>query len=268
MSVALSTRGLLLQDKIGKRIPAFVRDLGDALRDPRLIWVPRPSDFKTGIDSSGNDAPITWNTAQPGRLTNQGEGVLVTFDGANDYGSTPSNARYSFNTASLTDKPFSIVFFGTITSGATNRHILAKYDLTAAQREWRLYLGTTNLLTFGLEDNSVPIEPSLTSNVAPTLGSPTHLVMTYSGLGGALAMNGAAYYQNGVAFASTPTQQATYVAMETLAGVNVGIGARLNTLTGTGFFVGKMGLVALCGVQLSAGEVADVYALCKDFYNA
>lgn len=264
MSVALSTRGLLLQDKIGRRIPQFIRDLTDALRDPRFIWVPLPSDYLTAIDKSENEALITWNTAQPSRISRLGDGIQVSFNATTDGGTAPNNTRYSFNVASLLDLPFSVGGVVNATVAATTRTMLSKYD-SASNNEWRFIVNSSHLLDLELTDASAAVACLRASSSAITEGALQHFVATYSGLGGATAMNGATLYANGAVIASTATNQATYVAMENHTAL-LGIGR--DSPGGARLMNGMMGLTWLCGVQLSAAEIADIYAIEKDLYAA
>lgn len=264
MGVALSQRGLLLQDKIGERLPEFIRQLTEILRDPRFIWVPLPSDYLSAVDKSGNDAPITITTAQPARVSRLGQGIAVTFNATTDAYFTPDQNRYSFNLAGLSDLPFSIVALINATSSAADRQIMSKFN--TSDGEYRLYVNaTTNKLSLGIRDQSAAVEPNATSNAAITLGSWVSVAATYSGLGGALAANGITLYQAGLAIAAIATQQATYVAMENLLAA-LEVGSRSNHAST--LFLGSMAMVALCGVQLTAAEISDVSNLCKNFFGA
>lgn len=263
MSVALSQRGLLLQDKIGRRIPEFIRDLADALRDPRFIWVPLPSDYLSAVDKSGNEAPITLQTTQPARASRLGDGLAITFNGTTDAMSTPDQNRFSFNVLGLTDLPFSVMAVGNAATSVAERDMLAKWT-SGTGPEYIFALGG-NALKLTLEDLSTASQPNIASSggdASVTLNAWKLWTATYSGLGGALAMNGAALYENGRLLTSTVTNSGTYVAMENLT-QPLEVGAR-NTHA-SALFVGSMAMAALCGVQLSLAEITDVYNICKDF---
>ncbi len=264
MSVALSTRGLLLQDKIGKRIPQFIHDLTDAIRDPRFIWVPLPSDYQTAIDKSENEALISWNTTQPSRITRLGDGIQVSFNATTDGGTVPNNTRYSFNAASLLDLPFSVGAVALATAAATTRTMLSKYD-ASTNNEWRFIVNSTHLLDLELTDASAAVAVLRASNSAITEGAIQHFAATYSGLGGATAMNGVLLYVNGAAVASTATNNASYVAMENHTAL---LGVGRDSPGGARLMNGQLALTWLSGVQLAAAEIADIYNLCKDLYNA
>ncbi len=271
MSVALSTRGLLLQNKVGKRIPEFVRALTDLLRDPRYIWLPLPSDYLTSIDKI-SEAVITHNTPQSGRLSRLGAGLQVTWDGSTNFGYTANNnARYSFNVGGLglLDLPFSCLALANVTDTALFRPFLSKYT-NGVTSEWAFVIGTGDQLRCDLFDQSAGVAPLRVSSTAITQGVPQLFGSSYDGTGGATAANGITLYAQGAVKASTATNQATYVAMEnTVAPLVLGGRATANGSppTVSNWMQGQMGFVALSGANLSANEHLEIYNLCKDFYG-
>lgn len=271
MGVALSQRGLLLQDKIGKRIPQFIRDLTDALRDPRFIWVPLPSDILTALDKTEYEAVITHNSAQPARQTILGDGLQVSWDGAANNAWAPNNTRYSFNLGGLgvVDLPFSAVVVANVTDTVNFRPLLAKYN-NGNVSEWAFNISTADALRVDLFDQSVGVAPLRVSNAAITQGVPRVFGFSYDGTGGATAANGITLYEQGVVKISTATNQPTYVAMENTAAV-LGIGARQSAAgpppTFGNWMQGTIAMAALSGANLTATEHAEITALCKAFYG-
>lgn len=264
MSIALAQRGSIVRPGISRESAVFAAKLASALRDPRFIWLPSTSAYKADVDHVG-DAVITLPTAQPGRVARLGNGFGITFNGATDGAAAPTSLRYSFNSQpGNTDLPFSCGVVANVTSTATQRALISKWNNAPAE-EWLLcYSATTNLLQLQLHDQSAAITVNTASNASPGTGSWLLLGSTYSGLGGATAANGIALYSQGLAVASTATNNASYVAMEQLA-ANLGVGQE--NAVNSRVYSGSLALGWVSGVQLSAAEMRDIYWLCHDFYG-
>lgn len=227
-----------------------------------LLFLPSLGDTTTSTTSDHNAATVTWDATVASRLSPQGSGVVQTFNGTDQVGTSPDANRYSYGDGSY-DSPFSILFWGTPADAADNIAIVSKYDiLTSNRREWYLRVDdTTAVLRFTVRDESASVSPSITSDAAITLGSPIMLGATYkgtrfSGSRGEVAMNEVTLYVNGASVAATAANNASYVAMENLAG-RLAIGGTLVGSSGalSEPFSSSVLCVALLSRVLSAGEV-------------
>ena len=229
----------------------------------RALWLPTAADTTT--NTSRSDLRLwTYDANIAARISVQGNGVLVSFSGTGQYGSTPDADDLSFNTGGLTDLPFSIVALANITDSAADRTFLSKWESTGNLLEytWRI-AGTTNLMDFGMDDASVPQFIRRRSNAAINVGALHLFGVSYDGGGGATAMNGVTLYEDAAAIASTATNSANYVAMENKSHY-LDLGAED---TRAGLMNGSMGFVALYAVALSAARHLQVKAAANKFYG-
>ena len=265
MSVAVRTP--LFVPRRGESLAreAFLDRMRDALVDPRFIFLASPGDHLTSLDESGHGAVITHNASLIGRKTVLGKGIAVTFDGTSHFSTAPDNDRLSFNVAGLTDLPLTVFAHLNVTDTAARRLIISKFNNTAATSEWEFFVEADDHMAAIIRDQSLTQNTSRLADAAVTQGSWHTLAMTYDGSGGALAGNGITFYQDGVLVASTPTNNASYVAMENLGGV-------LEIGTDTGgtlrFFAGSMAVVTVAGGVRSAAELLNLTNLCRDYFGA
>lgn len=134
--------------------------------------------------------------------------------------------------------------------------IMAKYSATV--REWRFWIGAAGLLTVELYDESVDTTEIAESTSAITLGQMQHVVFTYDGGETAPVIK---MYVNGVlANDGTSVESGAYVAMEDTA-TPLTIGCSGVTATPVNEFHGRIALPFITGKELTAAEVASLYAL-------
>lgn len=239
----------------------FVAQLGLILGDARLIWLPTGSETTTSTDQSLNGRTVTYDATIAARLSQQGKGYKVSFNGTSQYGQTPDVTNLSFGNGSA-DSAFSIVALANVTNTAASRALVCKYAGSA--REWLFQINTSDALLMALYDESVDIQVTRTSDSAITQGSLRLFGGTYSAAtGGATAANDITLYQDGLAIASTASNNASYVAMEDTAAV-VAIGA-LSTLLAN-FHSGDMAMVAVCQKALSASDHWNIRKLCEGYF--
>ncbi len=230
----------------------------------RALFVPDPSDGPISQDRAVPSRAWTHSVLPAyARYARLGKGWMLSFDGSTQFLTTPDLDDLSFGN-SLVDTPFSVFTVLNTPSSAANRNVLAKWrDVATISREWIFWVDGANKLNLWLADESTATSPLAVSNAAVNLGVPVSLCATYSGVGGAVAANGMSFFQNGVAFALTPTNAGAYVAMEN--GASFGsIGA---TATGNNPYLGLLGVTLLAAVALTSAQAADLSNLVQRFYG-
>lgn len=205
-------------------------------------------------------------TAFGANVTAQGNGILVSFDGVDQYVSTGDTADLSVGNGTA-DGPLSIAALVNVTDTAANRVITAKGAFSSGTAfEYALLVNTADALRFDIYDVSSGGEPRRISDAAITRGSLALLGATYSAAtGGATAADDMTLYQNGAVIASTATNAAAYVAMENgNAGVGVGqdVGPEANL-----YFAGSIGFAAIYAAALTAAQHAQIADICRDYYE-
>ncbi len=253
----------VLMDTAAQARRRFIGNATDAVgrANTRLLWTPSPTEGLTQLD--GGPVARTWThaTSPNGRVFPLGRGYGMTFNGTTDCLSTPDAADLTF----IEPAPMSLFAVCNITDTAAVRTLFGKDNPTATQREyvWSVQ-AATDFMAFQTSDQSLAININRSSDAAITMGAWTTQAATYSGLGGATAMNGALLYQNGALFASTATNNASYVAMEDLGAVG-GIGA--NNGMASNFFQGSLALILLVATTLSAGQVLQLNQLARSYFG-
>ena len=239
----------------------FISDLLVLTGDTRRIWLPKGTDTTTSTGESLSGATLTHGATLAGRLSSLGLGYMVSFNGTSDYSSFPDAADLSFN--GTIDQAFSIVALTSVTDTAAGRMIVGKWNATGSNREWQLFVNSTDILNFLLRDESTAVSVGRVSDSAIGQGAPHLFVGTYDGGGGATAGNGMVLYQDGLAIASTASNNASYVAMEGLTAA-----CEIGSQNGgaTSFLSGSVGLTLVCQKQLSASEVWAIWKLCKSYF--
>lgn len=157
---------------------------------------------------------------------------------------------------------FSILAWVYITPDSGNTAILSKWD-DNVKREWTFKVQAALKLDFFIADQSVSKYPYARTDDELTLG--WHLVgVTYNGehgsWTGATAADYITFYVDGVAVASTATNEAAYEKMENLGG-DIAIGSMLATGAPTQIWADKIDNVVVFDKKLSQ---ADVLALWND----
>lgn len=244
----------------------FRRVLREITGPPTRLWMPQRVDTTTALTFDATVATVTHSADTTARMTPRGSygGMGVSFASASaQTGSMPDANDLSFGNGAA-DSPFSLLVVANITDTAAARALVTKFNGGTGNREWIFTVTAADLLALQLGDNSVPVIPDRTSNAAITMGAWCVFGATYDGTGGATAMNGAALYQNGAVFASTATNQATYVAMEPLA-APVEIGS--STGGAVGLLDGSLALVGIYPTALSVTTMLNAYRLCRSYFG-
>lgn len=241
---------------------AFLAGLSNVLGpNQRILYVPNGTDTTTSVESSTVGRTFTWDADISGRRTALGGGYVQAFNGTSQYGECPDADDLSFGNGTV-DSAFSVLALVNIDSVAAVRNLLSK--TTTNNREYRLGVLTNGTLILSVWDESALVTASRISSASITVGGWQLLAVTYDGTGGASAMNGATLYQNGQVFASSATNNASYVAMENLA-ATVEIGARVTH--SQDWLSGSLGMVALTQKALTASEHQQIAALCRRHFG-
>lgn len=153
---------------------------------------------------SGFDTPL----AYPGSF--QGIIPIVKFNGTDEQADSPDAAYWERDDAS--DEGFSLGGWVNLVD-ATDSTLLAKQG-GSSEGSWKLGFSGGDDLQLACADESADLTVTRATNVAMTQGVWIHAVATYDGSGGSSAMDGVLLYVDGVAVASTASNNGSYVAME------------------------------------------------------
>lgn len=242
----------------------FIAQLLAILGDTRLLWLPEGTDTTTSTDKSLNENTITWDATVAARLSALGLGYSQSFSGTGQFGAVPDAANLSFGDGSA-DEPFSVVVLANVTDTAAARGFCGKWNAAGTQREWFFNIGTGDQLTLNLYDESADVQPSRASDGTITQGAVGLFAGVYSAAtGGATAANDITLYENGLAVASTASNNASYVAMENgTSPLHVGSRGPSAELP----MNGSMALMALCQKALTASEIWAIKTLCNGYFS-
>jgi len=240
----------------------------DILTVPKGLWVFDSSVLAaaTQIDYSNNANTATSVALAATEKEFKGNCPYVNFpsNNATKYFSVDDSATLTFGNGGA-DSAFSIIALVNVTLNAAIKIIIGKWNATATTMEWSFHLAADETAVLELEDQSVPINVTRTSDAAVSAG--WHLlVSTYDATGGANAMNGALIYVDGALVASTAGNQGNYVAMEDLA-APVLIGALLDNAAVVTPLNGGLGLVGVTGEELTAAQVWQLWIEVKAYYQ-
>lgn len=219
--------------------------------------------------SSGITATFTWSGAPNGWTTDfevddptcwKGIIPFYDFDGSTDEADTPDADYWSRGDGSA-DSAFSVgawIYW----EGSGSERILAKTG--ASEEEWIFGIESGGYPVLHVHDDDKGVTPKRQADAALSTDTWYFVVITYDGTGGATAMTGATVYVNGLAVASTATENASYVAMEN--GDNVVCLAHEDAAAGdTSFFTGRIAGGPLgpfyVQAELDADQVARLYAI-------
>lgn len=239
----------------------FLAELLTLLGDTRALFLPKPSDTTTSTDESLTGRVYTHDATIAARLASLGLGYYTTFNGSDDYASTPDTANLEFGNGSV-DQAFSVVALVNVTNTANYRGIASKY---VGGSGYAFYVDNADKLTFQIGDASAAKFPLRVSDAAITQGSWHLMAGTYSAAtGGATAMNDVTLYQDAIAVASTAANEALYVAMEADAGLGY-IGIRSGTADIP--FQGSIALVAICQTNLLASDHWAIKKLVNAYFG-
>ena len=232
-----------------------------------------PSDAGTEVDLSGvTGHTVTYTDSSDWTASDRiTKGLVWTldFDGSNDYLTISDNDDFSFGDSS-TDSNFTIGGWVQIVDSAVTQDIIYKWDATAGSelREWAFAITTDEKLRFFACDESANKIPYRTTDAALSVG--WHFVqVVYDSAGGtgATFANGITIYVDGLAVASTATNNASYVAMENLSvAPTIGAGKGVNG-TPTQWFKGDMGQIFITKEALTAATIWKMYIKTRGFYN-
>lgn len=242
---------------------AFTQRLRAVLGDTRLLWLPSMADAATSrTDEPPTGRVVTWDASVYGRMSQLGRGLAQTFTAPSNYGTMPDTADMTFGNG-ITDQPFSVVGLVNVTDTAGTKTIAGKYQ-SGVNPEWLFRIDANEQLQLFLGQKSTLAVGNVLSNAPVNIGVWALLGMTYTGLGGATAMNGVTLYQNGASIALTVVNAGTYVAMEDTTEVPC-IGALFAGFAGQ--FAGSMALVAVCAKALTGADHAALAALCRQYFG-
>jgi len=186
---------------------------------------------------------------------------VITFNGIDEEADSPDAAWWTQDDAAGANG-FSIGAWVNLTD-ATSSTLLAKWD-DGGKREWICYFDSSDKLNLTLRDESASVQTVRASDATISEGIWVHCVVTYDGAGGATAGNTITVYVDGVAVASTASNDASYVGIEDLTGV-VTLGHFITSSAADGLFDGKMAGGPLgpwmCLTELTAAEILNIYRL-------
>lgn len=229
----------------------------------RALWLPNRSDGLTTVSSTALDFTPgrvwTAEATMQGRMTPQGNGVLVTFNGTSNILTTADTNDTSFGNGTV-DSPFSTISLVNLTNVVSERAIISKYQ--AGLEEWIFEFVNGQPALF-LYDKSAVASPFRRADAAITASVTTLVGATYSAAtGGITAANDIAIYVNGVVVSSSATNIGTYVAMENLTGLPA-----IGRYNATAFFAGKIGFVAVYAANLSANQHKRIKTVVNNYFG-
>tara|TARA_R110002020_G_scaffold13268_3_gene48028 strand:+ start:497 stop:1285 length:789 start_codon:yes stop_codon:yes gene_type:complete len=180
----------------------------------------------------------------------------LDFDGVDDYLSLGDSNTFSFGNGS-SDVPFSYSIWYKA-SDVSNMPLISKTTAVSAEREYYMYIGSTDKIVFALFDTSSGgYMLTQTAAVTSTQGSWTHVVFTYAGnetkTGLKTYLNGSlqsvTYSADGATIGTGP-----YVAME-----NTAFPLNIAYFPLVGYTDGNFDETSMWNKELSASEVANIY---------
>ena len=204
------------------------------LGDPRFENAARTTVTTTG--AGGLDGLVfTYNEARTAfdlLMPTQGRGEIPRqpLNGSDEEADTPDAAIWTRDDSGAT--PWSWTALVNMVDVGT---ILSKWETTGGNREWRIEIASDKL-TWALYDDVNDIEVFGQSDTVLLNGRTYSVGGTYDGGGGATAINGMNFYENGVLASKGTSNNGAYVSMTDLAGV-VELGKRDGTIV---FFNGTM----------------------------
>ena len=196
----------------------------------------------TTVTSRGEEQVVfTYSEARtafdsPASFKGPGYIPLIPLNGTDEQLDTPDAA--AFTVIDSGNAGFTLEMWVNSTDNTDTQHLFGKFGGSDAAREWLLFITAAGILTLEMKDPSVGVSATRTSDAAITQGSLIHIVVTYTGAGGATAANGITFYVNGAVVASTANNNASYVAMEDTTAKPT-IGSRSDEVA-TSFVTGSM----------------------------
>ena len=267
---AVDITGQLQGDLINNQMVSKATfDILGLMTDPRCLYMQnKDPGAGTLYDESGQGHDGTYQGSMTtGDRVERGMGWAIDFDGTDDYVNLGDDDDLSVGNGANDE---AVTWFGAVEviDVATNQNIIAKYDNTSSSelREWRVYLNTDEKLLIVQYDESANVAVYSATDNPISVGWHTY-VITSPGDGGATAMNNVKLYIDGAIVASTPSNNASYVAMENLAspcwiGANEGSGGVPESL-----MTGDNALIGMDGSEWSAYDVHRFHELAKGLYG-
>lgn len=261
MSVLQARHALKREDAYTRRRTDLVKRLPQVLGvTPIAAYIPNRTDLTTSIcPYSGR----VWTAEAAMTLVPQGFGVVRRMVvGSQNYLTTPDTNDLSFGNGAA-DSPLTLIHYGRPSSVAGNHTIFSKTDGSAAQ-EYRWLVSGAAAFQFVFLDQSAAAQTVRAADAAVPVDSFNSYATTYDGSGGATAGNGVLMYVNGAAVASTPTNNASYVAMENLT--QPGEAGTTSTHTAA-FYDGLYGGLLICAGVLSAGVLLSTHYTLRGYFG-
>ncbi len=258
MSIAVNTD---LYAAAGAR-RRFISDLkGVAGAGVQALYMPAAGEGTTVVDGAVPSRVWTHGNTPVGRLSALGKGTALSFNGTSDYISTPDTTSLSFLTGGMS--LFAVV---KVTDTAAARTLFGKFNAAGLTEEYTWLVNASDFLVLTFSDQSAgPVRPNRTSDAAITQGSWVSLATACTNVaGGATVAAGITMYQNGALFASTGTENASFVAMEDL-GDEADIGAQ--TAHTVQFAPMSLALLMVAATAFSASQIFQMNQLSKRFYG-
>ena len=228
----------------------------------RALWLPKDGDHLTTISPIPGGRLWTYSATANGRKTASGHGLLITFNGTTEQITTPQTADVVFGNGTV-DSPFSVVALANVTNTAAVREIIGITDSLDGPFHYRFAITATDALSLQLLTASGLATVSRDSDAAATQGSVRLFGASYSGVGGASAADGITLYEDGAVKASTATNNALYVAMQSF---EADFNMRVSDAT-QGPFSGSVGFVALYAGLLTLAQHAAVKAASNRYHG-
>jgi len=235
-------------------------DIGSSAEDITGTW---HSDYKmvhhmTGAsataidDSTSNNNDVDSDNDDPSYNQTGRLGNAIVLDGTGDYLVYGDDDSLSFGDSS-TDSPFTIVFYGSYSSG--NSWIFSKGDGT--NREYYFGLSSDasgNKLRLTIHDNDASNNREVSSDISKKKGVYQHFASRYGGVGGDDAQNDVYLYMNGSIIDSSGAKSNNYVAMH-----NQAAGGRIGDFNSWGPMAGTIDELWVIGANYSNAFMKTLY---------
>lgn len=236
----------------------FLADLVKILGDVAWIWLPAETDTTTSTDQGYSARTITHDATIAARLSDQGLGQRVSFNGSTQYATIPDAADLTFSSGGV-DSGHSAGFLGNVTNVAAIKTLLSKYNTGQAERNWAI--NASGVMNVELYDQSGGGFIARSSNAAITMGADRLFGYSYTG---SATTAGITEYDGGAVLASTAASGATYASMDNGTSA-VEIGSLVNH---SAFFLAGSCLLAFeTRKVLSAADWWALKRLCNAYFN-
>ena len=263
-TIIKNTRGYVSPGELHSALLPLMTVMGDI----RGLW---PMQERTGV--SATDYGPNGNTLTIYKAVETFAALPSTWDRLPYYnfvGTSYENlvraddSDFSFGNGS-TDSAFSIIcVFEMGASSIYPQCIIGKWNTTsgAETREWLMQLDSSKCLEALLYDDTANAQIGRNCSTPLTAGTRYVCVVTYDG--GSISA-GIKVYLNGVRADDTDDEAGSYVAMNDLT-AQLTMGCRFSP-TSINYFVGKIGLTAVCAKELTAAEVWNITQFLKGMMN-